>query len=43
MKTKSFPKEVCGLNTSVLKTGTCIKKFQINLHSNEKKGATAEN
>lgn len=37
MKIKAFPRETCGPNISVLKAGTSIKKFQINLHSKEKK------
>lgn len=38
VKIKAFPKETCDPNTSVMKIGTSIKKFQINLCSKEKKG-----
>lgn len=37
VKIKAFPKETCSPNISVLKTGTSVKKFQINLHGKEKK------
>lgn len=44
VKIKAFPKETCDPNTSVMKIGTSIKKFQINLCSKEKKKrATAAN
>lgn len=37
VKIKAFPKETCSPTISVLKIGTSIKEFQINLHSKERK------